>query len=52
MNYGWDIAIVIVNQLFEISNVVQPVCADWTTSFENEQLVDDNYGQVLFLADY
>lgn len=45
-SFTHDIALVVVQTPFRISNLIQPICIDWGNTFEDQQLKDDSRGLV------
>ncbi|KAK5649615.1 hypothetical protein RI129_000644 [Pyrocoelia pectoralis] len=46
-NYEADLAILVLTKKLKSSVDVQPICVDWRTSFEKQQLFENNVGVVV-----
>ncbi|GLV43960.1 modular serine protease [Carabus blaptoides fortunei] len=46
-SFGSDIAFVILEQPLQLTHVVQPVCIDWNSDYESDQLINNNKGEVV-----
>lgn len=45
-SYAYDIAVLELKVKLTLTDVVQPVCVDWTNIYENEQLQANSFGIV------
>lgn len=49
LSYAWDIAVLQLNESFIMTNIVHPICIDWKSDFEKDQLTTDSYGHASFI---